>query len=512
MKKKDIGIKERWFNYRPLCLVFLGLIGGSLFAFFITRATLITIVALVISLLIFIFFAIRNKNLCIILIPLIALVIGSVYFNFKIYTFNKPVISETPTLIETRIYSLKKEKTCYITAYSDSVKFNNKTVNTNLFLIIFDTNNLFDGIDVGSVISFSPNKFLKTDLMYYETPNSTDTFEHLKYTVYVDINDVTLLGNNKTLAEKIKFNIKDNLTFGLTNENVELIYSAMFGEKQQLSDNQYNAYKTSGVAHLLAVSGLHVGIIAMIINFILRLVKIEGWWKFSIVAILLLLYTYICGFSNSILRATIMSLVLIGAPLVFREYDSFSAISLAGIIVFAINPLMAFSVGAIMSFSCVIGIALFNKSFTAVMRKLKFPKWLSDSLSLSLSAVVILLIIMAYYFQTINIISLVANIIIIPLFTICFAFSMIIGLISLILPVVSYALVPINYFINFINQLIIIFSNLLFTNIGTVGISFIAIYAYLALMIFMSRFCTAKVSHKTILCTTVLAILVACLL
>ena len=125
---------------------------------------------------------------------------------------------------------------------------------------------MFANIEVGSVIKFQPYKFYKSDLFFNETPSSNLFQKDLKYSVSVLMQDVNYIKTYNTFAEIIKDKIKENLSFGLTHENSEIAYSALFGDKDLLSDKQYNNYKLSGVAHLLAVSGLHVGIIIGFFN------------------------------------------------------------------------------------------------------------------------------------------------------------------------------------------------------------------------------------------------------
>lgn len=121
--------KERWFNYRPLCLVFVFLMLGSIFAFycFYDGANLlnnnlfkiISLVALGAVLGFALFFAIRNKSLKLLLIPLISLMIGAGVFSLSVSTFNSKIFV-APTTISARINSVSDLiclKLCMLTTY-----------------------------------------------------------------------------------------------------------------------------------------------------------------------------------------------------------------------------------------------------------------------------------------------------------------------------------------------------------------------------------------------------------
>ena len=118
--------------------------------------------------------------------------------------------------------------------------------------------------------------------------------------------------------------------------------------------------------------------------------------------IILFLYLYMCNFTISALRATIMAIVLLFAPLVRREYDALSSIGFAGIICLLVNPLSAFDAGFLMSFACVVGIAILFKPIKSALMSMKMPKWLAESIGMSVATNVSLIFIMAFFFENDN--------------------------------------------------------------------------------------------------------------
>jgi len=504
-------MKERWFNYRPLCLIFGFLLLGSVFSFYLTKNLAVCIVSMILVAVALLILSIYKRKPKYFLVPIISFIIGISAFNLAILSFNNK-IDYVPATVQARIYAISNESDGMMRVEADDCIFDNKHINDNVIIFIYDYDGLFQNIEVGSVIKFQPNKFYETNLLFYETPSSSLYANDLKYTVSVYMDNIQYIKTDKTFAERVKEKIKDNISLGLNNENTEIAYSALFGEKDLLSDKQYSAYKLSGVAHLLAVSGLHVGIIVKILSMAFNFKKSKKWWKVGIIATILMLYTHICGYSISVVRASIMSLIFILSEIMGKEYDSFNSIAVAGIVVYAINPLCIFDAAFLLSFSCVIGITMLYAPIEKFLSKTKVSPKIVKSLSVSLSTTIAILIIMACYFRTLNIISLLANMILIPIFTLAFVPLFVISIASLILPYLSYLLYPINYIFEFINIIAIILGNLYISNFTTIKINYICIIIYFLFLLFLGRFCTAKYQYKIISSLSILALLFYCVI
>ncbi len=498
-------MKARWFNFRALVVIFVFLILGSLFAFYIHKNIIATVLLTIVFVGLIIFVAVTRKKIAYLLLPIFAFVFGFGLNQLAYHNFNKS-IDFIPTNVEGRIYSVSYEDGM-ASVRLDSVKFDGKNANSNLQLYLYDNSGLFENIEIGSVVSFAPIKLYKADLIS-DIPNAYLYSNNLRYSATANVLSLTYIKTDKTFAEKIKSYIKENLHNGLSNENAEIAYSALFGDKEMLPENEYSAYRLSGVAHLLAVSGLHVGIIVAILYKLLDLLKIKRWVRVAVVSALLLLYAYICNFSVSVVRASIMTVIMLIAPLVYRQYDSLSALSFAGIVIFLFNPLCIFDVSFLMSFACVAGIIMLHRPIKTALLHTKMPKWLAESIGLSLSAMVALMLIMAFFFKTLNIVSVLANIVIIPIFTVVFSITFVLSMLSLILPFIAYLLIPINPIFNFINFIVNIFAGLPIASIPTINISYVAMLIYFLIIFLIGRMCTAKREYRFLICLPLVAFLI----
>ncbi len=504
-------MKERWFNYRPICLVCAFLMLGSIFAFYFTvnMPLLIIIASLVlISLLVL---AIYKKKLQYFGVPLTAFIIGVFAYNLAIISYSKTV-EYKPNLIEARIAAIGNKYDNYIKVQADSCTFDGEEVDDNIYIIIYDYSNNFEHLEIGRKVSFETNTFNKNDLFYYETPNSKLYFNDIKYTAIVKTENINYGEIDKTFAEEARGRVKDGLSLSLTKSNVELAYSALFGDKTTLDDERYAAFKLSGVAHLLAVSGLHVGIIVMVLNYLLRPLKYKKWTRFSIIAIFLSYYIYLCDFSMSVIRASIMAVILLISKILNEEYDVYNSIAIAGIVIFLINPLCIFDVSFLMSFACVLGIAMLYKPIYLALTKLKISRKVLSALAMSLSTTISLIMIMAFYFNNFNVISIFANVILIPLFTIAFIPTFIISMVAGIIPYVAYLLFPLNYLFDFIAFLAKCFGDIAIANFNTISINFIAILVYFVLIVLIGKLCSAKSEYKFAISLPILALLFYCML
>ena len=139
------------------------------------------------------------------------------------------------------------------------------------------------------------------------------------------------------------------------------------------------------------------------------------------------------------------------------------------------------------------------------------PKVVADSFAISLSTTISIVFVMAYYFKTLNIISIIANVILIPIFTVAFVIIFVVSILALLIPFVSYVLYPINYILSFINLVATVLGNLSISNFNTLEFNFVAILVYFVLLLFLGRFCTAKYQYKIISTLPMVALLFYCL-
>ncbi|HBK82040.1 MAG TPA: hypothetical protein DDZ41_00320 [Flavobacterium sp.] len=212
-----------------------------------------------------------------------------------------------------------------------------------------------------------------------------------------------------------------------------ILNTLLLGQRQQLDSNTLNDYKNTGVIHVLAISGLHIGIIYAFFNFVfgfLNRFKYGKTLKLVVILIVLWLFALISGMSASVTRAvTMFSLFALGTFL-NRRNNKFNAIAASFLLVLIFNPLLLFDVGFQLSYGAVIAILLFQPFYKKFyFSNQKIVIYLTDLILVSLAAQVGVLPLMLLYFKQVPLLFLAANFIVIPVSTLI----LILGLILLFL-------------------------------------------------------------------------------
>lgn len=219
---------------------------------------------------------------------------------------------------------------------------------------------------------------------------------------------------------KLRMSIISELKKSIKNKDDMAIAAALLvGYKTELSDEVRLSFVSTGAMHVLAVSGLHVGIIFMVFSLLTKFLKRLKYGKLIFVLInLFLLWTYaiLTGFSPSVLRATTMfSFVLIGLN-VGRIPNIYSSLYTSLFILLLFNPLMISQVGFQLSYAAVIGIVALQPRIYQLINIKKI--WLLDKIwsltAVSLAAQLITFPLGLFYFTQFPVYFLISNLVVIP--------------------------------------------------------------------------------------------------
>lgn len=194
-------------------------------------------------------------------------------------------------------------------------------------------------------------------------------------------------------------------------ENGALAAGMLHGAVEEIPEQTLDHFRGAGIAHLLSVSGLHVSLLAGALIFLLRRVKPVP--QFIITCIVLFAYCAFCAFAPPTLRAALMTVCLLLAKVVHRRNDPLSALSFSFLILLLVFPFALFSIGFQLSYTAVLGILLLYPALSAPMQRL--PRQLGEPLALSISATLSTLPVSAATFHSMSILSVPANILVVPL-------------------------------------------------------------------------------------------------
>jgi competence protein ComEC len=241
----------------------------------------------------------------------------------------------------------------------------------------------------------------------------------------------------RLLLEKIQRYVRDFFALKLDPRDLALFRALILGERQDISYDLRELFTQTGLAHVLAVSGLHVGLVAGIVFFILKGVlslsyrltlQIDTRKLAAFLACLPVVgYTCLAGFHVTTQRAMIMVLVFLCSLILRREREVWSTLALAGLLILALEPHALFSIAFQLSFMAVIGILcltppVLNRVFApphTFQKKPAIPGRLAiyflGLMVVSFSSTVFLMPIISYYFHRISLIAIPANITVVPI-------------------------------------------------------------------------------------------------
>jgi competence protein ComEC len=213
----------------------------------------------------------------------------------------------------------------------------------------------------------------------------------------------------------------------------------LLGDRSDIPSEVKTSFINSGVVHVLAVSGLHVGMVALIFMSVFTLLRLPKPWTTLLTIAALLFYMLLTGSAPSVVRATIMATIILLAPVLQRKSDVFNSLAFAALVIFFFDAKQLFAPGFQLSFAAVGSILYFYPKVASLSAHL--PQWLRTSrlfdtlwklFSVSFAAQVGTFPFTVEYFGKASIISFVANLVVIPAVGIGLAIGFVISFFSLL--------------------------------------------------------------------------------
>ena len=240
----------------------------------------------------------------------------------------------------------------------------------------------------------------------------------------------------KGIIEKLQRPVRNFFKQRLAPQDFALYRALILGERQGISRKLREPFNKTGLGHLLAVSGLHIGIVAWVSFFLFKWLSARSYYlllRTNTQALAALLtcfpvtgYTALAGFQVSSQRAMIMVLAFLCSLILKREKDVWSTLALAGLVILSIDPQSIFSVSFQLSFSAVAGILWLAPP---IMNKLGSPDnkphknvfvnylrvYFTGLIAVSIAASIFLLPVISYYFHQVSLVAVPANLTAIPI-------------------------------------------------------------------------------------------------
>ena len=268
-----------------------------------------------------------------------------------------------------------------------------------------------------------------------KTPPENEEFSYRDYLArqgihsYMTKSEVTRLpGNNGSFIKKVIYSFKSDLvenTYKIFQDpEASLFAGILFGVDTGLPKKLQDAFKNTGTAHIIAISGFNIAIIAgLFFSFFKWALKNERLG--AVLAVLFVfLYAFLVGGDPAVMRAAIMGSLSLFARQVGRRNAGINTLAVVALIMALFNPLTLWDVGFQLSFFATLGLILYAEPLSIITARLieritkqensALTNIINDNVILTLAAQVMTIPLMAYYFQRFSLISFIANPFILP--------------------------------------------------------------------------------------------------
>ncbi len=210
-----------------------------------------------------------------------------------------------------------------------------------------------------------------------------------------------------------------------SDEKIALLKAVCLGDRSDLSDHMLKMFTGAGGMHLLAVSGLHLGVIWWVLQHLFswmdRLFRNRYCRGLTIIA-LLWIYAFVTGFSPSVSRAVTMLSIYTAGRLLSHRIHPVNTILVSAFLLILIDPLIMLNVGFQLSYTAILGIMALHPLFkTRIQAGNRLVRWLLEATGASLSAQVCTAPLVIYYFHQIPLYSLITNLIAFPVISVLMA-------------------------------------------------------------------------------------------
>jgi competence protein ComEC len=324
--------------------------------------------------------------------------------------------------------------------------------------------------------NYSPNKIL-------ENPFQFDYGNYLQHKyifgqLYTDFESLSIeqSGSKGILfyANYVRNRIIKNLSNTvLTKPEIAIFSALLLGQKQDVANDVIKDYQFAGAIHILSVSGLHVGIILILLTFLLKpFPNTPNFRTFKLVVTLMFLWLFgiIAGLSPSILRSVTMFSFIAFANYLNRENSIYNTLALSIFCILLVKPNFIFDVGFQLSYSAVFGIVYLTPIFNNWFRPKVFVlDKLYQIVVVSFAAQLATLPICLYYFHQTTGLFFITNLLILPFLGILLGFGLLVGILAFFTIKIPLLLNILHFLLDNLNELvhyIASYKQLVFTNIS----------------------------------------------
>ncbi|WP_313993173.1 DNA internalization-related competence protein ComEC/Rec2 [uncultured Selenomonas sp.] len=234
-------------------------------------------------------------------------------------------------------------------------------------------------------------------------------------------------------AEAIRSHYLNRMDAVMPHTDAAAIFAMLFGGYEGIRPELLEAFTTTGIVHILSVSGSHITLLAAVTAWIALCLRLPRWGTAAMVICTITAYVILAGLVPPAVRSGIMGAVAFLGIILGRERDAQHLLLLTGLIMLLISPLLFFHISFQLSFLATAGLLFLSPVLHERMARL--PRMLAGSLSITIGAQLATLPVLAWYFNQLSLSSLLANLIVVPVVELIIILGLAGGILAFFLPI-----------------------------------------------------------------------------
>lgn len=250
---------------------------------------------------------------------------------------------------------------------------------------------------------------------------------------YAEADSISVLSSHNAPVIETLFGVRAFINESIANtfgSDSSIMSALIIGERSELGSERVEIYRTSGVSHLLAISGFHMSVLTAVFG--LMIPKRYRWIRFASIGAFMLAYCSVAVYAPGLVRSAIMMACMLFSVGLEKRSDSLSALSIAAVLILAFNPYQLYSAGFQLSICACLGIIMLYSQTKSALQRLKLPA--ASAISVCLCASVATMPLQMLYFGSLSAYIIPANLVAVPAFTVVIISGILVTLMGFVLP------------------------------------------------------------------------------
>ena len=295
---------------------------------------------------------------------------------------------------------------------------------------------------IGDKISASGNLKLLTN---YNNPGQIDSVTRMKATgitarlsadkqgISIEEIDGGLWIKFLRIVAAIREHYRESMAEVMSRDDAAAIFAMLFGGYAGLNPELVEEFQTTGIVHILSVSGSHMSMLAMATAWLCLVLKLPRGVTFTIGAFIIGTYAILSALLPQVLRSAAMGILVFMAKTLDAEAEGARLLTLTALAMLINQPLLLFDVSFQLSFTATAGLMYLSEDLRKFLERL--PKFFAEPMSMTIAAQLASLPVIVWYFNQISLSSVLANVFVMPLLEIVIVGGLLGGIIAAVIPI-----------------------------------------------------------------------------